>query len=472
MGRTIIDKLWDEHTVADLGDASTLLYIDRIFLHERTGSVALKGLEAAGRKVRNPEHVFCTMDHIVDTTPGRNDDTRMPGGRDFILSTRASARAAGITLFDLGDERQGIVHVVSPEQGIALPGITLVCPDSHTCTLGGLGALAWGIGSTEGEHALATKTLAVRKPKRMRIQFDGRPGPGISAKDLILHVIHRFGSSGGSGYAIEFAGSVIRALPVEARLTLCNMAVEFGAWTGIVAPDDLTFEYVRGRPYAPTAGQWEDAVAHWRTLTSDTDAEFDRELEVDCSPLAPQITWGTSPQQGGGIDTVVPDPAAETDANRRQSAERALQYMGLTPGTRLAGLPISAAFIGSCTNSRLSDLREAAVILRGRHVATGVRAICVPGSSLVKKAAEAEGLDQIFRDAGFEWRESGCSMCFYAGGESFGLEERVVTSTNRNFENRQGPRTRSHLASPASVAASAIAGALADVRQLPGTGRG
>jgi 3-isopropylmalate/(R)-2-methylmalate dehydratase large subunit len=466
MPRTIIDKLWDEHTVADLGDALSLLFIDRIFLHERTGSVALKGLEAAGRKVRNPEQVFCTMDHIVDTTAGRTDDTRMPGGREFITSTRASARAAGITLFDLGDARQGIVHVVSPELGIALPGVTLVCPDSHTCTLGGLGALAWGIGSTEGEHALATKTLAVRKPQQMRIRFDGQLAPRVYAKDLILHVINRFGASGGAGYAIEFAGSAIQALPVEGRLTLCNMAVEFGAWTGIVAPDDLTFDYVRGRPYAPRPEQWDQAVAYWRTLPSDPDARFDRELAVDCSALTPQITWGTSPQQGGSIDGLVPDPAAEMDANRRQSAERALHYMGLTPGTRLAGLPIGAAFIGSCTNSRLSDLREAANVLRGRHVANGIRAICVPGSSLVKKAAEAEGLDQVFRDAGFEWRESGCSMCFYAGGESFGLEQRVVTSTNRNFENRQGPRTRSHLASPATVAASAIAGALADVRQL------
>lgn len=467
MSQTLIDKLWNEHTVADLGDHTTLLYIDRIFLHERTGSVALKGLAEAGRKVRNPEQVFCTMDHIVDTTAGRTDDTRMPGGRDFITSTRASARAAEITLFDLGDDRQGIVHVVSPEQGIALPGVTLVCPDSHTCTLGGLGALAWGIGSTEGEHALATKTLAVRKPKSMRIRFEGALPPRVYAKDLILHLISRFGASGGAGYAIEFAGSTVRALPVEARLTLCNMAVEFGAWTGIVAPDDLTFEYVRGRPFAPRPDQWERAVAHWRTLPSDPDAVFDQELEVDCSQLAPQITWGTSPQQGAGIDARVPDPASETDANRRQSAERALQYMGLSPGTPLAGLPINAAFIGSCTNSRLSDLREAAVVLRGQQVASGVRAICVPGSSLVKKAAEAEGLDQVFRDAGFEWRESGCSMCFYAGGESFGLGERVVTSTNRNFENRQGPRTRSHLASPATVAASAIAGALADVRALP-----
>jgi len=467
MGRTIIDKLWAEHTVADLGDGASLLYIDRVFLHERTGSVALKGLEAAGRHVRNPEQVFCTMDHIVDTTPGRTDDTRMPGGREFITSTRASAQAAGIHLFDLGDDRQGIVHVVSPEQGIALPGVTLVCPDSHTCTLGGLGALAWGIGSTEGEHALATKTLAVRKPRLMRIRFEGKLAPRVYAKDLILHLISRFGASGGSGYAIEFDGSVIRSLPVEARLTLCNMAVEFGAWTGIISPDELTYDYVRGRPFAPTPAQWDQAVAYWRTLPTDSDARFDKEVEIDCSELAPQVTWGTSPQHGGGIDSLVPDPAREPDEHRRQSAERALQYMGLAPGTPLQGLPIGAAFIGSCTNSRISDLREAAGVLRGRHVAAGVKAICVPGSTQVKKAAEAEGLDKVFRDAGFEWRESGCSMCFYAGGESFGLEERVVTSTNRNFENRQGPRTRSHLASPATVAASAVAGALTDVRKLP-----
>ena len=468
MGQTIIDKLWAEHAVADLGDGATLLYIDRIFLHERTGSVALKGLETAGHAVRHPEQVFCTMDHIVDTTPGRTDDTRMPGGREFITSTRASAIAAGIHLFDLGDDRQGIVHVVSPEQGIALPGVTLVCPDSHTCTLGGLGALAWGIGSTEAEHALATKTLAVRKPRSMRIRFEGQLHPGVYAKDLILHLISRYGASGGSGYAIEFAGAAVRALPIEARFTLCNMAVEFGAWTGIIGPDESTFEYVRGRPFAPGPEIWDQAVAHWRTLASDADAVFDREIEIDCNTLGPHITWGTSPQHGGNISDAVPDPAAEPDTNRRQSMQRALDYMGLTPGTSIEGLPINAAFIGSCTNSRISDLREAARLLRGHKVAAGVKAICVPGSSQVKKAAEAEGLDKIFLEAGFEWRESGCSMCFYAGGESFGLEERVVSSTNRNFENRQGPRTRTHLASPATVVASAIAGSLADVRKLKG----
>ncbi|MEZ5565315.1 MAG: 3-isopropylmalate dehydratase large subunit [Gammaproteobacteria bacterium] len=471
MNRSIFEKLWNEHQIADLGDNASLLYIDRVFLHERTGSVAMKGLETANRTVRNPELVFCTMDHIVDTTPGRTDNTRVPGGRDFITSTRASALAAGINLFDLGDDRQGIVHVVSPEQGIALPGVTLVCPDSHTCTIGGLGALAWGIGSTEAEHALATQTLVVRKPKQMRIRFEGQLARNVYAKDLILHLIDRFGASGGAGHAIEFAGSTITALPVEARLTLCNMAVEFGAWTGIIAPDERTFEYVKGRPFAPKQALWDQALAHWRTLASDPGAQFDQDLEVDCAELAPQVTWGTSPQHGSAVNGTVPDPARESDANRRQSAERALKYMGLTPGTRLEGLPIDAAFIGSCTNSRLSDLREAAGILRGRHVADGVKAICVPGSTQVKKAAEAEGLDKVFRAAGFEWRESGCSMCFYAGGESFGFEERVVSSTNRNFENRQGPRTRTHLASPATVAASAIAGKLADVRKLPQAAR-
>jgi 3-isopropylmalate/(R)-2-methylmalate dehydratase large subunit len=466
MGQTIFEKLWNEHTVSDLGDNTYLLYIDRIFIHERTGSIALKGLEAAGRKVRNPEQAFACMDHIVDTFPGRTDETRVPGGSAFITTTREAANAAGITVFDLGDDRQGIVHVVAPEQGISLPGVTLVCPDSHTCTQGALGALAWGIGSTEAEHALATKTLVVKKPNTMRVDFYGELGFGITAKDMILHMIGEHSASGGGGYAMELAGSAVRNLPMEGRFTLCNMAVEFGAWTGIIAPDETTFDYVQGRPFAPQEHLWDQALAHWKSLPSDADATFDKEIDIDCEKITPQITWGTSPQHETGIDGVVPDPADEADANRRKSIERALEYMDLTPGMPLEGISIDAAFIGSCTNSRLSDLRGVAKILDGRKVAEGVKAICVPGSSQVKKAAESEGLDKIFKAAGFEWRESGCSMCFFAGGESFGLEERVVTSTNRNFENRQGPRTRSHLASPTTVAASAIKGCLTDVRKL------
>lgn len=466
MPATIIEKLWRQHEVADLGDGTSLIYIDRVFLHERTGSVALKGLEAMGRTVRNPEQVFCTMDHIVDTFPGRSDATTMPGGTAFIQTTRAAARAAGITVFDLGDSRQGIVHVVSPEQGIALPGVTLVCPDSHTGTVGGLGALAWGIGSTEAEHALATKTLVVRQPQTMRVTFSGDLPQGVTAKDMILRLIGDYGASGGIGYAIEFAGAAVRALPVEARLTLCNMTVEFGAWSGLVAPDEQTIDYVKGRPFAPTGENWDKAVAFWRTLKTDAAAVFDREITIDCSTIIPQITWGTSPMHATGIDGQVPDPAAETDPAKRAAMERALEYMALEPSTPLAGIPIDAAFIGSCTNNRLGDLRAAADILRNRKVKPGIKAICVPGSGLVKAAAEAEGIDQVFKQAGFEWRESGCSMCFYAGGESFGLEERVVSSTNRNFENRQGPRTRTHLASPTTVAASAVAGCLTDVRLL------
>lgn len=466
MGRSIIEKIWDAHAVADLGDGSWLVYIDRVFLHERTGSIALKGLEAAGRDVRNPEQVFCVMDHIIDTIPGRTDDTMMPGGKAFIQTTRQATKDAGIKLFDLGDDRQGIVHVVSPEQGIAYPGITLVCPDSHTCTQGALGALAWGIGSTEAEHAMVTKTLVVNKPRLMEVRFDGKPAFGVTAKDMILHLIGTYGAGAGVGYAIEFAGEGVRELPQEARFTLCNMAVEFGAWTGLICPDDITFEYVKGRPYAPSAAQWERAMTHWRELASDSDARYDKQIVIDCADIIPQVTWGTSPQHTADIDARVPDPAGEDDHTRRQLMERALEYMDLEPGTRLTDIPIDAAFIGSCTNSRLSDLRAAAAILRGRKVADGVKAICVPGSGQVKKAAEAEGIDEVFRAAGFEWREAGCSMCFFAGGENFGLQTRVVSSTNRNFENRQGPRTRTHLASPTTVAASAVNGKLTDVREL------
>lgn len=465
-GKTLFDKLWDSHRIAELDDGSTLILIDRIFLHERTGAVALESLSTAGRSVRDPASAFCTMDHIVDTTPGRSDDTQMPSGKAFIQSTRRAARAAGITLFDLDDPRQGISHVVSPEQGIALPGITLVCPDSHTCTLGGLGALAWGIGSTEAEHALATQTLRLNKPGNMRVRFDGALAAGVTAKDMILHLIGRYGAAGGKGCVVEFSGSAITALDVEARLTLCNMAVEFSAFTGLIAPDEKVFDYLQGRPYAPSGAAWNAALQDWQALHSDADARFDQELVIDCTELSAAVTWGTSPQHGTTVAGRVPDPAHAVDENTRLAMQRALLYMDLLPGQPMRELAIDAAFIGSCTNSRLSDLRRAADVLRGRKVAAGVKAICVPGSSLVKRAAEAEGLHQVFIDAGFEWRESGCSMCFYAGGESFGHRARVISSTNRNFESRQGPETRSHLASPATVAASAVLGRIGEASEL------
>jgi 3-isopropylmalate/(R)-2-methylmalate dehydratase large subunit len=414
--------------------------------------------------VLDPRRVFCTMDHIVDTFPGRGDDTRMPGGKAFIVETREAALEAGIRLFDVRDPQQGIVHVISPELGIVLPGATVVCPDSHTCTQGAMGALAWGIGSTEAEHALATGTLRVARPKTMRLRFEGTLAPGVTAKDLSLLMISRLGSAGGNGYVLEYAGAAVRALDVEARLTLCNMATEFSAMTGMIAPDDKTFAYLEGRQYAPRGAQWQAALAHWRTLASEPGAAFDREVEFDVSGLAPMITWGTSPQHAVPVTGRVP-AAADSGASPEAYA-RALAYMGLEPGARLSELSIGAAFIGSCTNSRIGDLRRAASILRGRRVAAGVRAICVPGSMTVKRQAEAEGLDQVFIEAGFEWRESGCSMCFYAGGESFGARQRVVSSTNRNFESRQGPETRTHIASPETVVASAIAGRLADAREL------
>ena len=460
MTRTIFEKIWDQHSIADLGEGTGLVLIDRVLLHERTGGVALESLAAAGRSVVAPRQAFATMDHVVDTLPGRTDRTIMPTGTAFITATRAAARAAGITLFDLGDVRQGIVHVISPEQAIVLPGLTLVCPDSHTCSQGALGALAWGIGSTEAEHALATSTLRVKRPKTMRVKVDGQLAPGVTAKDLALHLIARFGSAGAKGHVVEYAGKAVQALDIEARLTLCNMATEFSAFSAIIASDDKTFAYLEGRPYAPRGAMWAAAVAQWSMLATDEGAVFDTELAIDAADVRPMVTWGTNPQQAVPLEGSVPEPGDD------EAAVRALDYIGLEAGRTMAGTPIDAAFIGSCTNSRLSDLRRAAAILKGRHVAPGMKAICVPGSGAVKAAAEAEGLDRIFLDAGFEWREPGCSMCFFAGGESFGARDRVITSTNRNFESRQGPGTRSHLASPETVAASAIAGRITAPERL------
>jgi 3-isopropylmalate/(R)-2-methylmalate dehydratase large subunit len=406
------------------------------------------------------------MDHIVDTRPGRSDATLMPTGEAFITATREAARAAGLTLFDLQDERQGITHVISPEQGIVLPGLTLICPDSHTSTQGALGALAWGVGSSEAEHALATSTLRVARPGAMRITVNGRLGVGVTAKDLALHIAARLSSGGAKGRVIEYAGEAVAALSVEGRMTLCNMAAELAAFTAIIAPDDAVLDYLHGRPYAPSGRLWDLAAAHWASLRTDAGARFDVETAFDAAEVAPTVTWGVSPQHAVPVDGAVPAYGEVADRDTPESYARALAYMGVTPGVRLTDLAIDAAFIGSCTNSRIGDLRSAAAVLDGRTVAPGVRAICVPGSTAVKRQAEAEGLDRIFRAAGFEWREAGCSMCFFSGGESFGPRQRVVSSTNRNFESRQGPETRTHLASPATVAASAIMGRLADPRRL------
>ena len=440
--QTLFERIWDAHVVTDLGGDSALIAIDRIFLHERTGAAALNSLAEAGRPVVDPARVFAVMDHIVDTRPGRGDGTLMQGGDAFITETRAACHAAGIMLFDVNDSDQGITHVISPELGIVLPGCTLIAPDSHTCTQGAFGALAWGIGSSEAEHAMATGTLRVARPKTMRVMFTGALAKGVTAKDMILRLLAENGAGGGKGHIVEFAGDAVSALDMEARMTLCNMATEFAAFSAIIAPDAKALDYLRGRRYAP------EVLPDWSDLVTDEGAAFDREITIDAASIEPMVSWGTSPDQSIPITGTVP----------KGTVLGALSYMGLEPGQSLAGLPINVAFIGSCTNSRLSDLRRAAAVLNGKHKADGVLALVVPGSSSVKRAAEAEGLDRVFTDAGFEWRESGCSLCFYAGGESFPPGARVISSTNRNFEGRQGPGIRTHIASPEVVAASAIAG--------------
>ena len=452
---TLFAKLWKPHVVATLGGREDLVAIDRVFLHERTGSVALRSLAAAGRSVFDPRRVFAVTDHIVDTAPGRTG-TRVPGGDAFLNATREETARAGIRLFDVDDPDQGIVHVISPELGIVLPGVTLVCPDSHTCTQGAFGALAWGIGSTEAEHAMATGTLRMTRPRTMRVTFNGVLQSSVTAKDMMLALLAAHGSGGGQGHAVEFAGSAVRALDLDGRQTLCNLATEFAAMTGFVAPDDVVFDYLKGRRYAPAGDAWDAAVAHWRTLFTDEDATFDREIVLDASAIQPMVTWGTSPQAAVPINGVVPEDADP----------RTLEYIGLAPGQQITGTPVDAAFIGACTNSRLSDLRRAAEVVRGARVAQGVQAIVVPGSMAVRRAAEAEGIDRVFIDAGFEWRMSGCSLCFYAGGAGFASGARVISSTNRNFEGRQGPGVRTHLASPETVAASAIAGVIAPAQAV------
>lgn len=451
--------------MVDLDEDTQLLQIDRLMLHDQ-GGTALRKLRKSGRQPACPSQVFTVIDHVIDTRPGRgNSDSPLDGGSEMIRSMREMSREHGFTCFDVGDLGQGIVHVVATEQGIALPGLTVACADSHVCTVGGVGALGWAISASEGEHILATQSLPVLKPRTMRVTITGRLPDAVSAKDIVLHLIGKIGANGGIGHAVEFCGPVARSMPIEERLTLCNMAIDFSATTGFVAPDDTTFQYLAGKPYAPVDAMWDDALAHWRTLGSDAGASFDRDVTIDASRLAPHVTWGTSLDQVAPLDGRVPALPDDGDAGTRALYERALDYMRLKPGTAIDGIPIDAAYIGSCTNSRLSDLRAAAAILKGRKVAPGMIAICVPGSTPTKRAAESEGLDKIFLEAGFEWHESGCGLCSGDGRMTF-ADRRVVSTTNRNYEGRQGPRTRTHLASPATVAASAIAGHIADARKF------
>jgi 3-isopropylmalate/(R)-2-methylmalate dehydratase large subunit len=463
--KTLIDKIWDQHTIRQLSDGRTLLHIDRHLIHDGTSRQAFDGMRQRNRCIRNLDLNLAVVDHIVSTLPGRTGESHPPG-RERIHALRDNSRQFGLELYDVDSPRQGIVHVIAPELGITLPGCTLVCGDSHTATNGGLGALAWGIGTTEVMHVMAAQALLLRKPKQMRISFHGRLDPGVFSKDLILYFIGKYGVATGIGFAVEYAGPGILAFSIEERMTICNMSIEFGARMGIVAPDDRSIAYVAGRPFAPTGSLWDQAVASWRSLASDAGAMFEQEFEIDCSQVKPQVTWGNSPQDLVAIDEVLPDPSAAGGPERREAMARALSYMDLLPGRTLEGVPIDYAFIGSCTNSRLSDLEAAAKVVRGRKVHAGVTALVVPGSMQVKAAAEAAGLDRIFLDAGFEWRNAGCSMCVTSNGDIVAPGKRAISTTNRNFEHRQGPQSRTHLASPAMVAAAAVSGCIADVRKL------
>jgi len=469
LARTLYDKLWDSHVVHRADDGTCLLYIDRHLVHEVTSPQAFEGLKLAGRPLWRGSANLAVVDHNVPTT---DRSAGVAGITDEIARLQVqtldhNARAHQLTYFDIADRRQGIVHVIGPEQGATLPGMTVVCGDSHTSTHGAFACLAFGIGTSEVEHVLGTQTLVARPMKRMRVRIEGVVGRGVTAKDLVLAVIGQIGTAGGTGYAIEFAGSAVRALSMEGRMTMCNMSIEAGARAGMVAVDDTTIAYLRGRPMAPQGVEWDQALALWRGLVSDDDARFDAEVLLDAATIKPQVTWGTSPEMVTTIDGRVPDPDREKDAGRREGYERALQYMGLVPNTPITDIRIDRVFIGSCTNSRIEDLRAAAWVARGRRKADSVRQVLVvPGSGLVKAQAEAEGLDQIFRDAGFEWREPGCSMCLAMNDDRLEAGERCASTSNRNFEGRQGTGGRTHLVSPAMAAAAGIAGHFVDVRQL------
>jgi 3-isopropylmalate/(R)-2-methylmalate dehydratase large subunit len=466
-GQTLYDKVWDSHVVKRFDDGGCLLYIDRHLVQEVSSPQAFDGLAAEGRALRRPDAHVAVADHAVPTR--FRDRPLAPGlAANQVARLIENARRFAIPYIPMTDRRHGIVHVIGPEMGFTLPGATLVCGDSHTCTHGAFGALAFGIGASECEMVFATQSLRQKKQKRMRVTMTGAPGSGVAVKDIVLALIARIGTGGGFGHAIEFAGPAIAGLSMEARMTLCNMSIEAGSRVGMVAPDERTFEYLAGRPLAPTGADWDAAVAHWRTLPSDADAVFDREVELDVSAIAPHVSWGTTPEETLPVTGRVPDPAAEPDPGRRARLEKSIGYMGLTPGTPLTEIRVDRVFIGSCTNGRIEDLRRAAAVLKGRTVAPSVAAIAVPGSAAVRIQAETEGLDAVFRAAGFEWRDSGCSMCVAMNDDRLSEGERCASTSNRNFEGRQGIGGRTHLMSPEMAAAAAVTGRLTDVRALKG----
>ena len=463
-GRTLYEKIWDAHVVRDLGVGAALLYVDRHLVHEVTSPQAFDGLRLAGRRPWRAQANLAVPDHNVPTT-NRGRGITDPISREQVQALEANCHAFGVPLIALDDRRQGIVHIIGPEQGATLPGMTIVCGDSHTSTHGAFGALAFGIGTSEVEHALATQCLVLQKTRAMLIRVDGHTGRGVTAKDIVLAIIGRIGTAGGTGYTIEYAGAAIESLSMEGRMTVCNMSVEAGARAGLIAVDDKTIAYLRGRPLAPQGALWDAAATHWRTLRSDPDARFDRVVELDAAAIQPQVTWGTSPEMVVEVGGRVPDPSAAPDAARREGWQRALAYMGLAANTPVQDIGVDKVFIGSCTNARIEDLREAAAVVRGRRKAAGVKlAMVVPGSGLVKQQAEAEGLDEVFRAAGFEWREPGCSMCLAMNADRLEPGERCASTSNRNFEGRQGQGGRTHLVSPAMAAAAGIAGHFVDVR--------
>jgi 3-isopropylmalate/(R)-2-methylmalate dehydratase large subunit len=465
--QTLYDKLWNAHLVHAETDGTALIYIDRHLVHEVTSPQAFEGLELAGRKTWRVKSIVATADHNVPTT-ARKDGIADPISRLQVETLDKNIEKFGVRdYFGMNDARQGIVHVIGPEQGATLPGMTVVCGDSHTSTHGAFAALAFGIGTSEVEHVMATQCLVTKKSKSLLIRVEGLVGRGVTAKDIVLAIIGKIGTAGGTGYAIEFAGSAIRALSMEGRMTVCNMAIEAGARAGMIGADEKTIAYLRGRPYAPQGEMFDRAAAYWQTLTSDNGAVFDRVVELDAAQITPQVTWGTSPEMVTSIAGNVPEPNKESDPIKREAIERALQYMGLNPGTPMAEIKIDKVFIGSCTNSRIEDLRAAAGVVKGRHIAANVKlAMVVPGSGLVKRQAESEGLDKIFLAAGFEWREPGCSMCLGMNDDRLSPGERCASTSNRNFEGRQGAGGRTHLVSPEMAAAAAIAGRFADVRQI------